>query len=70
MADSLLLRLTGAPVLRVGGRDGVLDGLAAVVAARLALEGPQPRAQLASLLWPDVGPARARANLRLRARRG
>ncbi len=66
MADSLLLRLTGAPVLRVGGRDGVLDGLAAVVAARLALEGPQPRAQLASLLWPDVGPARARANLRQR----
>lgn len=66
MAESLVLRLAGPPLLRAGGRDCALDGLAAVLAARLALDGPQARAPLAALLWPDADPARARANLRQR----
>ncbi|MBL8351083.1 MAG: AAA family ATPase [Burkholderiaceae bacterium] len=64
MAETWTLRLAGPPLLRVGGRDHVLDGQAAVVAARLALDGPQPRSVLAGLLWPGADPARARANLR------
>lgn len=66
MVEASALRLTGAAQLRVGPRTIELDGLAAVIAARLALQGPQPRALLAAQLWPDAEPARARANLRQR----
>lgn len=49
-----------------GGAAQVLEGTGALLAARLALAGPQPRGAIAPLLWPDVGEARARANLRQR----
>jgi DNA-binding SARP family transcriptional activator len=69
----------GRPTLRLAGaREGAatlelangcvcaLDGLSALIVARLALAGPQPRSTLAAQLWPEVEPARARANLRQR----
>ncbi len=60
------VHLLGAP--RVQTRDTVLP-LApkdALLLALLALDGPQPRDQLAALLWPASAPAGARANLRQR----
>jgi len=63
----LLLRLTGAAaLLPAGAAERPLDPHGALLAARLALAGPQPRALLATWLWPDVEPARARGNLRQR----
>ncbi len=59
------LRLIGPPVLQ--GPDGAQQPLhrhAALIAARLALAGPQARASLAALLWPGVDAAHARASLR------
>lgn len=38
----------------------------ALLLARLALDGQQPRSTLALWLWPDVPPSRAHANLRQR----
>lgn len=55
-----------AHLLAPDGREWRLDGLLALLAARLALAGPQPRETLARQLWPDAEPARARANLRQR----
>ena len=67
MTPALQLRLIGTPALLLpGGEVRLLDRHGALIAARLALAGPQPRRLLAGLLWPDVPPARARANLRQR----
>lgn len=61
------LRLNGIPaLLGPGGDEAVLDRHGALVAARLALAGPQRRSELAALLWPELPPERARANLRQR----
>jgi DNA-binding SARP family transcriptional activator/tetratricopeptide (TPR) repeat protein len=51
-------------LLLPGGDVQVLAGTSALLAARLALAGPQARREIAPLLWPDVGERRARANLR------
>lgn len=67
MAHALHLRLVGNPALMLpGGDTRLLDRHGALITARLALAGPQERSLLAALLWPDVAPARARANLRQR----
>lgn len=65
-------RLTLGRWLRVQAADGrswSLDGLNALLVARLALAGAQPRESLARQLWPDADPARARGNLRQRLMR-
>ena len=41
-----------------------IDRRTAVLLTYLAIEGPQPRARLAGLLWPETREATARANLR------
>jgi DNA-binding SARP family transcriptional activator len=65
MADPIRLHLARHAVLAdAQGRRHTLGTPAALLAARLALAGPQPRAALAALLWPHAGEARARANLR------
>lgn len=67
MTTPLRLRLVGTPALLLpGGGERLLDRHGALIAARLAWAGPQARGLLAGLLWPDVTPARARANLRQR----
>ena len=48
------------------GRRIALQHKDALALAYLAIEGPTPRVSLAVLLWPDVEPQRARANLRQR----
>jgi len=63
----IALRLSGIPALL--GPDGalaLLDRHGALLAARIALEGAQTRGELAALLWPELPPERARANLRQR----
>ena len=61
------LRLNGPPqLLAPDGNALPLDRHGALVAARLALAGPQPRELLARQLWPDTDEARARGNLRQR----
>lgn len=61
------LRLHGpAQLLAPDGTALMLDRMAALIAARLALAGPQPRELLARQLWPDVEAGRARGNLRQR----
>lgn len=65
--DTITLRLTGAPALCLaGGETRPLDPHGALIAARVVLAGPQPRGQIATLLYPGVDDARARANLRQR----
>ncbi len=57
--------LLGHPDLRRDGRSVALATRNAVLlVARLALEGPQTRELLSSLLWPDAEEARGRTNLR------
>jgi DNA-binding SARP family transcriptional activator len=66
-APVLRLRLAGVPTLVTAqGRPVFLEPQGALIAARIALAGAQPRAELAALLWPEAEPARARANLRQR----
>lgn len=61
------LQLNGLPrLLAPDGRAWLLDRHGALVAARLALAGPQPRELLARQLWPDADACRARGNLRQR----
>lgn len=66
----LELRLLAAPALRRGGQAWLpLPPKDALLLALLALDGPQPREQLATLLWPHVAAGGARANLRQRIRK-
>lgn len=64
----LQLREAGRLVLDAGRRLD-LEPKDALLLAYLALEGPTPRARLATLLWPDAGDERARGNLRQRLMR-
>ena len=60
---SLSIALLGPPVIRVGGRPLKVDTRKAVaLLAYLAVEGrPARRDTLASLLWPENDPERARS---------
>jgi DNA-binding SARP family transcriptional activator len=63
----LRLRLLGVPAWQVGAEPWrVLAAKDAVLLARLALDGQQPRSLVAAWLWPDVPQPRAHANLRQR----
>lgn len=69
-SPSLRVHLLGAPTWQLVGRDAVaLIAKDAALLAKLALDGPQPRAVLCDLLWPDSTPSQAAANLRQRAMR-
>lgn len=61
----LLLRHAGRCELPDGAQHD-LEPKDALLLAYLAIEGPTPRARLASLLWPDADDERARGNLRQR----
>jgi DNA-binding SARP family transcriptional activator len=64
-ARNWTLRLLGGATLHdPEGRPARLGRRAAVLLALLALEGPQHRVRMASLLWPDAPMATARADLR------
>ena len=65
------LKLTGTPSLMAAGSDDPLPLTAsdAALLALLAIDGPQPRAALASVLWPDKDAATAATNLRQRLHR-
>jgi DNA-binding SARP family transcriptional activator len=61
------LRLLGVPAWQVGAEPWrMLAAKDAVLLARLALDGQQPRSLMAAWLWPDVPQPRAHANLRQR----
>jgi len=59
------LRLLGGATLHApDGRPERLGRRAAALLALLVLEGPQHRARVASLLWPEASTSKVRANLR------
>ena len=61
------LQLAASPrFVSANGATAVLAARDAALLAWLALEGPTPRARLASLLWPDSDPDAARNALRQR----
>jgi DNA-binding SARP family transcriptional activator len=61
------LDLLGEPALvAADGRRIVLERKDSALLALVALEGPQPRASVAALLWPDADALKARRNLRQR----
>ena len=60
------LCLLGAPRAIVSGEEIRLERKDALLFAWLAMEGPAPRARLASLLFPDADEERGRATLRQR----
>jgi DNA-binding SARP family transcriptional activator len=65
--NAVRLVLLGAPRLELADRSTVaLERLMAVLLARLAIDGPVPRASAARLLWPDTDDKGARNNLRQR----
>jgi DNA-binding SARP family transcriptional activator/tetratricopeptide (TPR) repeat protein len=67
---ALRLCLLGEPVVRVDeAQPRPLERHDAALLALLLLEGPQPRAGLAHLLWPDAEPAKALNSLRQRLHR-
>ena len=69
-ANTARLRLLGVPaLLRRDGGVHFLERLEAALLARLLLDGPASRAEMAALLWPEVDTSRARGNLRQRLRR-
>jgi DNA-binding SARP family transcriptional activator len=64
---SARLRLLGSAAwARTAGPWQSLSRKDAALLARLALDGPQPRTQIAAWLWPEVSLPRAHANLRQR----
>jgi DNA-binding SARP family transcriptional activator len=63
----LTLKLLGVPALTVGPQQlPALPPIDVALLAVLALQGEQPRQQVAALLWPDAGNAGAATNLRQR----
>jgi DNA-binding SARP family transcriptional activator/tetratricopeptide (TPR) repeat protein len=61
------LHLCGQPAFEhPDGRRTPIDNKDALLLAFLAIEGPTPRSQLASFVWPDVDRERARSSLRQR----
>lgn len=69
-APELQLHLLGeAGWRRAGGGFAPLSAKDAALLAKLALDGPQPRALVCELLWPGATPEAAAASLRQRASR-
>jgi len=65
-----MVSLLGPPLWHLQGRPPVkLARKDAALLAKLALDGPQPRAALCDLLWPDSTAERAADSLRQRASR-
>ena len=64
---AIRLVLLGTPRLELADRPAVaLERRMAALLAKLAIDGPTPRAQAAALLWPDADDKSARNNLRQR----
>ncbi|GGO29926.1 BTAD domain-containing putative transcriptional regulator [Deinococcus humi] len=61
--DEVIVRLLGAPQLRLKPAARSLDARPAALLAYLAAEGPRDRAACAELLWPNTPHATARNNL-------
>lgn len=65
-AAQVRLDLLRRPCLNAGGSELPLSRKDAALLAVIALDGSAMRDVLATMLWPQVGPSRARANLRQR----